>query len=246
MAHATKRKPRLGLFGASCAVALVCGAAPSSAQTSGAAFDTAATNHATQMLKDGRKIFRFDTFGSEAFWGDTLRAAPGHRRREATAASAPASARRRRSSVGLKVDVDALPEALDDADQGRQGRSRRPGDDAGPAQARTRWSASTAFANPDGKLQVGGHPVRALPLHRRRLLRARHRQAARRLGRTATSTSARSCRWRPNLKPFTDLLGVDERDGEEGADQLGPGQLRRRARHGRQGVPARRQARRRR
>lgn len=24
------------------------------------------------MLKEGRQIFRDDTFGSEAFWGDTL------------------------------------------------------------------------------------------------------------------------------------------------------------------------------
>ena len=25
------------------------------------------------MLAEGRQIFRFDTFGSEAFWGDTLK-----------------------------------------------------------------------------------------------------------------------------------------------------------------------------
>jgi len=24
------------------------------------------------MIDEGRKIFRYDTFGSEAFWGDTL------------------------------------------------------------------------------------------------------------------------------------------------------------------------------
>src|SRR4051812_43720965 len=28
--------------------------------------------HARKMMSDGQKIFRFDTFGSEAFWGDTL------------------------------------------------------------------------------------------------------------------------------------------------------------------------------
>ncbi len=27
---------------------------------------------ATQMLRQGRETFRFDTFGDEAFWGDTL------------------------------------------------------------------------------------------------------------------------------------------------------------------------------
>ena len=28
--------------------------------------------YAAQMIEDGRRIFRYDTFGSEAFWGDTL------------------------------------------------------------------------------------------------------------------------------------------------------------------------------
>ena len=27
---------------------------------------------AQRMIVDGRQIFRFDTFGSEAFWGDAL------------------------------------------------------------------------------------------------------------------------------------------------------------------------------
>src|SRR6185369_14239185 len=28
--------------------------------------------YAQRMLEDGRRIFRYDTFGSEAFWGDAL------------------------------------------------------------------------------------------------------------------------------------------------------------------------------
>src|SRR5690348_16324798 len=32
-----------------------------------------ALDNATKMLRDGRNIFRFDTFGDEAFWGDTLK-----------------------------------------------------------------------------------------------------------------------------------------------------------------------------
>ena len=34
---------------------------------------------AAQSIVNGRKTFRFDTFGDEAFWGDTLEAAPGDR-----------------------------------------------------------------------------------------------------------------------------------------------------------------------
>jgi hypothetical protein len=36
-------------------------------------YDDAISQNAQQMLAEGRQIFRFDTFGSEAFWGDTLK-----------------------------------------------------------------------------------------------------------------------------------------------------------------------------
>ena len=29
--------------------------------------------NAERMLEEGRRIFRFDTFGDEAFWGDALK-----------------------------------------------------------------------------------------------------------------------------------------------------------------------------
>ena len=56
--------------------------------------------HAEDLQSQGRAIFRFDTFGSEEFWGDTLRL------HEAIQTSvSPALA----LELGLKVDVDALP-----------------------------------------------------------------------------------------------------------------------------------------
>jgi mono/diheme cytochrome c family protein len=55
-----------------------------------------------QTLRDGQAIFRFDTFGDEQLWTDVLRM------NEAIAAVDPATA----LSVGLKVDVDALPPSL--------------------------------------------------------------------------------------------------------------------------------------
>ena len=54
-------------------------------------------------LADGKSIFRFDTFGDETFWTDTLRMHEVIR----TAVS-PATA----LAVGLKVDADALPPAV--------------------------------------------------------------------------------------------------------------------------------------
>ena len=37
------------------------------------AYDEAISHNAQQMLAEGKQTFRFDTFGSEAFWGDTLK-----------------------------------------------------------------------------------------------------------------------------------------------------------------------------
>ena len=52
-------------------------------------FDARIRDHAGDLFERGRRIFRFDTFGDEAFWGGTLRLheAIGAR---ASAASAPA------------------------------------------------------------------------------------------------------------------------------------------------------------
>lgn len=57
------------------------------------------------MLEQGKQTFRFETFGDEARWTDTLRLHEVVR----TAVS-PATA----LSVGLKVDADALPQAVKD------------------------------------------------------------------------------------------------------------------------------------
>ncbi|HEY3350460.1 MAG TPA: hypothetical protein VGM13_11855 [Thermoanaerobaculia bacterium] len=64
-----------------------------------------------RMLDEGRRIFRNDTFGDEAFWGDTLRL------HEAIAGSAnggvgPGVSPRTALAVGLKVDSDALPSTV--------------------------------------------------------------------------------------------------------------------------------------
>lgn len=56
-----------------------------------------------RMTAEGREIFRFDTFGSEAFWGDTL----GLHETIKTAVS-PAVA----LELGLKVDAEALPNSV--------------------------------------------------------------------------------------------------------------------------------------
>jgi len=66
---------------------------------------------AMAMLKRGRQIFRYDTFGDQGFWGDTLKL------HQSIAGSAlggvgPGVSPVTALGVGLKVDVDALPESL--------------------------------------------------------------------------------------------------------------------------------------
>ena len=38
-----------------------------------AGFDRTISDSNQHLINDGREIFRYDTFGDEAFWGDTLK-----------------------------------------------------------------------------------------------------------------------------------------------------------------------------
>ena len=63
------------------------------------------TRPSPELLSRGREIFRFDTFGDEQFWTDTLRLHEVIQR-----AVTPTVA----LSVGLQVDADALPQPVKD------------------------------------------------------------------------------------------------------------------------------------
>jgi hypothetical protein len=66
---------------------------------------------AEAAVAEGQKIFRFDTFGDEAFWGDALqlhKAIAG----KANGGIGPGLSPKAAFALGLKVDVKALPEAL--------------------------------------------------------------------------------------------------------------------------------------
>jgi len=73
--------------------------------------DDALESNVRARLRDGRKVFRYDTFGDEIFWGGQLRL---HEAIEGVALGgvgggvSPATA----LALGLKVDVEALPGSL--------------------------------------------------------------------------------------------------------------------------------------
>ena len=73
--------------------------------------DAAARKQADKLFSEGREIFRFDTFGDEAFWGGALRlheAIAG----EELGGVGPGVSPRTALAVGLKVDETALPRSL--------------------------------------------------------------------------------------------------------------------------------------
>ena len=71
-------------------------------------YDEAAAELARRYLEEGREIFRFDTFGSEDFWGGQLKlhqAIAG----EANGGVGPGVSPETALELGLKVDINAIP-----------------------------------------------------------------------------------------------------------------------------------------
>jgi len=82
-------------------------------------FEDRSRSKALELVTEGRKTFRFDTFGDEEFWGGKLqlhRAIEGARLGGVGAGISPRLALK----LGLKVDVEALPGAIVRALEARQ------------------------------------------------------------------------------------------------------------------------------
>src|SRR5215207_6181807 len=97
------------------AVVLVAGAllgfTPFSAGSSGQQAERYASRPAAQLLTEGRRVFRYDTFGDQSFWGGALqlhRAIAG----AANGGVGPGLSPKSALAAGLKVDAAALPRRL--------------------------------------------------------------------------------------------------------------------------------------
>src|ERR1700732_2076433 len=146
-----KRKSSV-LMVAACGAAGLYGAISAfAAPPSEAAVDMENAHYAETMLDEGKKTFRYETFGSEAFWGDTLqlhKAIAGEKNGGGGRGVSPKTA----LSVGLKVDADALPSSL--KKQLAAGKVNL--DDPATTIALLKLNAVvgvTAFANPDGRVK---------------------------------------------------------------------------------------------
>ena len=117
-------------------------------------FDQQISDNAQRMMEQGKQIFRYDTFGDEAYWSDKLKlhqAIQGTNFGGVGAGVSPKTA----LAVGLKVDIDALPEPL--VKQIKQGKVNL--DDPATTLALIKLDAVLGVKgtfNPDGSLQAIG------------------------------------------------------------------------------------------
>jgi hypothetical protein len=93
-----------------CSRGALTGHPPTTAARAPEGFDASIADNGKALLTQGRDVFRFDSFGSEAFWGDQLKlhqAIAGAKNGGVGAGVSPKAA----LQLGLKVDAAALPAA---------------------------------------------------------------------------------------------------------------------------------------
>jgi hypothetical protein len=201
----------VGVLGAMVAV----GAAPAQK-----GFDADIARNSQTMLEEGRKTFRFDTFGSEAFWGDALqlhKAIAGAKNGGVGPGVSPKTA----LAVGLKVDADALPDAL--KKQLKAGKVDL--DDPATTIALLKLNAVVGvagFTNPDGSVKSMG--ITCAICHS-----TVDDSFAPGIGKRLDGWANRDLNvgaivaLSPNLTPFTSLLGVDADTVKKVLGSWGPG-----------------------
>jgi mono/diheme cytochrome c family protein len=74
----------------------------------GKAFDQQAGRYAADLLKDGKQTFRYDTFGSEDFWGGKVKLHQSLQGQKAGGVG-PGVSPKKALELGLKVDMEAVP-----------------------------------------------------------------------------------------------------------------------------------------
>jgi hypothetical protein len=103
---------RASVFGAAAvAIGLLVVMQSQSTKAQGQGHSDATLQNAEHMITEGQQTFRYDTFGDEDFWGGALQL---HRAIEGSAFSGvgPGLSPRTALQLGLKVDVDALPNQI--------------------------------------------------------------------------------------------------------------------------------------
>ena len=183
-------------------------------------FDSTINQNAQRLLDEGRKIFRFDTFGSEDFWGGKLRlheAIVGQK----LGGVGPGLSPKMALSLGLKVDADAVPADLAAAIKAGKVDMNDPASTVALLKANAVVGV-TAFLNPDGSAKSVG--IQCALCHS-----TVDDSFAPSIGKRLDGWGNRDLNvgaivaMAPNLKPFADLLGVDEAAVKAVLTSWGPG-----------------------
>jgi hypothetical protein len=198
------------------------GSSPAQAHREDRNAAASASSQADKLVRDGRQIFRFDTFGDQAFWGGSLQL---HRAIEGAKLGGvgPGVSPKTALAVGLKVDSDALPVDLKQAL--REGKVDL--DDPAVTLALLKLKAVvglTGFFNSQGTLRSVG--IQCALCHSTVddsfAPGIGHRQdgfANRDLNVGAITSLA------PNLQPFADVLGTDVATVKKVLAAWGPGKF---------------------
>lgn len=185
-------------------------------------FDKTIAGHSRQLMDEGRQTFRFDTFGSEAFWGGALqlhRAIAGAKLGGVGPGVSPKTA----LAVGLKVDATTLPATL--VDQIKQGKVDL--DDPATTVALLKLNAVVGvkgFVNEAGTLTSIG--LTCALCHS-----TVDDSFSAGIGRRLDGWAARDLNvggivaLAPNLQPFADLLRVDVPTVKKVLESWGPGRF---------------------
>lgn len=182
--------------------------------------DSAANKQSRQQIDEGRNIFRFDTFGDEAFWGDALqlhRAIAGAQNGGVGPGVSPKAA----LAAGLKVDAEAIPAALQE--QIKSGQVNL--DDPRTTVELLRLNAVVGIK---GLFDSGGN-LTSMGVQCALCHSTVDDSFAPGIGKRLDGWAARDLdigkivSLAPNLRPLTDALGVDEATVKKVLNSWGPG-----------------------
>jgi hypothetical protein len=195
---------------------------PLAGPSEGPGFDQTISANTARMIEEGRRTFRFDTFGDEAFWGDQLKlhqAIAGQKLGGVGPGLSPKAA----LAMGLKVDAQALPPAL--VQQLKAGKVNL--DDPATTAALLKLNAVvgvTGLFDERGGLRSMG--IQCALCHS-----TVDDSLAPGIGRRLDGWPNRDLNvgaiiaLAPDLKPFTDLLGVDDATVRKVVGSWGPGKF---------------------
>jgi len=187
------------------------------------AADAKASRANDALFNRGRQVFRFDTFGDQAFWGDTLqlnKAIAGSANGGVGGGVSPKTA----LTVGLKVDSSALPGAVKSAI--KQGKV-----DLNDPKTTLALLKLNAVVGLKGFFNKGGTSLRSVGITCAVCHSTVDNSFAPGIGRRRDGVPNRDLNvgaiisLAPNLKPFTDLLGADAATVKKVLAAWGPGKF---------------------